>query len=178
MSTCGGDNGDQSLEGERVNGCDRLALAGKGVVVEAVAESFVEVGALGVTVVLRLSDTRRCDVCVQVDHDRGLLAEVEKAFERRLLGKKLVSGGGMSLDEGDGKSTRVCKTNVNRCEEDLELDLEEGLEVLEEVEYNAQRERQDGRVVRLRVLDDVLAEAALQQLDEGRVVHQHVAVHL
>ena len=48
-------------------------------------------------------------------------------------------------------------------EEDLQLHLEEGLETLEEVEDDAQREREHAGVVRLTVLNEILAEGTLQE---------------
>lgn len=178
VSAMRGANGDEALEGERVDGGDGLALAGQRVVVEAVAEPFVEVGALRVAVVLGMSGAARGDVGVEVDHDGGLLAEVEKTLERRFLREELVRGGGLAGGERGEGSERVGEADVDGGEEHLKLDLEKGLEVLEEVEDHAQRQRENGRVVRLRVLDDVFAEGALQQLDQRRVVHEHVAIHL
>ena len=168
----------QTLTGKRVDGRERLLLVGDRVVVQTVAEPLVQVGALRVAVVLRVRPRGSRDVGVEVDHDGGLLAEVEQTLQRRLLGEKLVCGGGLASCEREEEKRHVGKTDVDGGEEDLELDLQEGLEVLEEVEDHAQRQREIHHIVRLRVLDDVLAEAALKELDERQEVHDHVAVHL
>lgn len=88
--------------------------------------------------------------------------------------------------EGDGSARgefcegrrRVGETDVDGVEEDLQLHLEEGLQTLEEVEDDAQREREHAGVVRLAVLDEVLAEGALQQLHQTAEAPQDVSVHL
>ena len=120
-----------------MDGSEWFALTGQCVVVEAVAESFVEVGALRVAVVLGVRSRSGGDVGVEINHDRGLLAEVEETLERRLLREELVRGGGLSGDERDGEKERVGEADVHGSEEYFELHLEEGLEVLEEVEDDA-----------------------------------------
>lgn len=92
-------------------------------------------------------------VGVEVDHHCGLLAEVEKTLQRGFLREEVVKGDGSSVGE----------PNVDGVEEDLQLHLEEGLETLEEVEDDAQREREHAGVVRLTVLNEILAEGTLQE---------------
>lgn len=103
----------QALAGERVDGGERLLLVGDRVVVQAVAESLVQVGTLCVAVVLRVRLRGSRDVGVEVDHDGGLLAEVKQTLQRRLLGEELVCGGGLARHEKDEETRHVGKTDVD-----------------------------------------------------------------
>ena len=102
-------------------------------------------------------------VGVEVDHHCGLLAEVEKTLQRGFLREEVVKGDGSTRDEQRQGKQRVGEPNVDGVEEDLQLHLEEGLETLEEVEDDAQREREHASVVRLTVLNEILAEGTLQE---------------
>ena len=117
-------------------------------------------------------------VGVEVDHHRGLLAEVEETFQRGFLREEVVKRDGSARDEQRRGTQRVGEPDMDGVEEDLQLHLEEGLETLEEVEDDAQREREHAGVVRLAVLNEELAEGALQELHQTAEAAQDVSVHL
>ena len=68
---------------------------------------------------------------------------------------------------------------VDRVEEHLELDFQVALDRgVEEVEDDAEREREDGHAVRVGVLQQVLAEVVADHLDDGRDQADNLAARL
>ena len=65
-----------------------------------------------------------------------------------------------------GRRAAVDDSEVDRREEDFELDFEVVLDRGEQVEHDAEREREDGRFVGLRVVQQMLAQLALEGVDE------------
>ena len=169
---------DQALEGQRVDAGERLLLGRHGVAVETIAESLEEVGALHVAVVLGVNPLRDPHVRVEIDHHGRLLAEIQQAFQGHFLGEEVVRHRGLSMREIAAGEGRVGEANVDGGDEDFELDFEEGFEGLEEVEDDAERERERLGVFGARVLDEILAEHALKKGNEGLVRGEKVAVHL
>lgn len=59
------------------------------------------------------------------------------------------------------REERVCKANVHRGDEYLQLNLQKGFETLEEIEDHPKSQRESLRIFSTRVLDEILAENTL-----------------